>query len=334
VTDISGRIARRQERIHVAIGPTCNNNCLFCMEEDRASREVVNGAMTPDRVRAILESRRGAEEVCFTSGEPTLVSDLPRYANWAKKLGYRRISVMTNGRRLAHLAYAEHLAKSGVNCFYVSIHGHTARLHTAAVREPEAFEQTAQGIRNVAALKHAGPSGRLGLTLHTSTVVTTRNLAHMKEIYAFLRDLGVDQCVFNVMQANGRAHTHFDLLFPTYAEIASAFKQFLDTCGEPQPQAFLVDIPLCTTTAIPDFHRGYVEKYVHYEPKGFQEIELLTPDAPEQAPDLVAVTRADLDHARRQKRPECAACRYDAACEGVWTNYLARRGWAEFGPVA
>ena len=33
--------------------------------------------------------------------------------------------------------------------------------------------------------------------------------------YAFLRGRGVDQVVFNVMQANGRANTFFDKIFPT-----------------------------------------------------------------------------------------------------------------------
>ena len=29
--------------------------------------------------------------------------------------------------------------------------------------------------------------------------------------------------------------------------------------------AFLVDIPLCTTEGIPDFNRGYVERYRHFD---------------------------------------------------------------------
>ena len=41
--------------------------------------------------------------------------------------------------------------------------------------------------------------------LHTSTVVTDRNLPFLLDIYRFLRGHGVDQVVFNVMQANGRA---------------------------------------------------------------------------------------------------------------------------------
>ena len=57
---ITDRIDTRQERVHLSIGPTCNNNCVFCMEEDRDGRYVNNSAMTPERVRWILEGHRGA----------------------------------------------------------------------------------------------------------------------------------------------------------------------------------------------------------------------------------------------------------------------------------
>jgi cyclic pyranopterin phosphate synthase len=108
---------------------------------------------------------------------------------------------------------------------------------------------------------------------------------------------------------------------------------------EPQPPAFLVDIPLCTTTALPDFNRGYVERYAHYEPptsvgRDLIPAERLTSRTVEREDQTaIKVTRSDLDDAQRSKRAECATCRYDASCEGVWNNYLRRYGWDEFRPV-
>jgi cyclic pyranopterin phosphate synthase len=327
---IAERVARQEERVHVSLGAVCNNNCVFCMEEDREAREANNGAMTRDRVRFILEAHRGAEEVCFTSGEPTTRPELPELVAAAKALGYRRISVMTNGRRLSHLPYAALLAKSGMNRFYVSIHGHDAKLHEGLTRTPESFEQTVAGLDSVAKLK------RFGVELHTSTVVTDRNLPHLGDIYRFLRAHGVDQVVFNVMQANGRANTHFEQIFPTYAAIAAAFRAFLDGAGEARPSAFLVDIPLCATEAIPDFHRGFVERYRHYETAEHASLPATRVEERAQlgaGRGLVLVTRKDLDDAERDKRPECRSCKHDASCEGVWRNYLKRYGWAGLDPV-
>src|SRR6185369_795872 len=217
-----------------------------------------------------------------------------------RRLGYDRISTMTNGRRLSHLPYAAALAKAGMNRFYISIHGHTKKLHEGLTRTPDSFEQTVAGLDNVTKLK------RFGVELHTSTVVTDRNLPHLLEIYRFLRAHGVDQVVFNVMQANGRADTYFEQIFPRYTDTAAAFRRFVAECGEAQPMAFLVDIPLCTTEGIPDFNRGYVERYRHFDLESqatLPETRKADRQQDGKGKGLVLVTRQDLDDAERDKRP-------------------------------
>lgn len=332
---ISDRIDQKSERLHVSIGAICNNNCLFCMEEDRDAREITNSATTDEVVRAILAQKRGCEEVCFTSGEPTTNPRLPTWVKWAKEHGVRRISVMTNGRALSYEKYTRALVGAGMNRFYISIHGHNEKLHESLTRTPESFDQTVAGISMINKYK------RYGVDLHTSTVITKRNLPHVGDIYRFLRGLGVDQVVLNVMQANGRANTFFDKIFPTYTEIAAVTKAFLDEQmkREARPMAFLVDIPLCTTTNVPDFNRGYVESYVHFEPPTNAQAlisvdRLVGREKPEiDGMELVGIRRSDLDEAARGKRPECKSCKYDASCEGVWGNYTRRYGWDEFVPV-
>ena len=134
--NILQRMERSDERVHIPIGAVCNNNCIFCMEEDRDGRYETNSATTDDTVRWITQLNPDTEEVCFTSGEPTTREDLPTFLSWAKELGYRRISMMTNGRRLGHLPYAVALAKRGLNRVYVSIHGHEKRqIGRASCRE-------------------------------------------------------------------------------------------------------------------------------------------------------------------------------------------------------
>jgi cyclic pyranopterin phosphate synthase len=327
--NIVERIRGSRERVHIAIGAVCNNNCIFCMEEGRDAREVANSAMTLERVRWVLEQHRGAEEVCFTSGEPTTRDELPGMIQLAQDLGFPRVSLMTNGRRLGHLPYAAALVKRGLGRIYVSIHGHEKALHEGLTRTPGSFEQTVAGIESAARL------ARFGVELHTSTVVTHRNLPHFAAIYRFLRGLGVQQVVFNVMQANGRGHTYFDQLFPRYAEIAGAFSRALAELGEPRPPAYLVDIPLCTTEGVPDENRGYVERYRHFELDAVARMppaELQHRRQSGGGRGLVLVTRADLDQCERTKRAECARCRYESVCEGVWKNYLARYGWDELVP--
>ncbi len=318
-----------EERIHVNVGPVCNNNCLFCMEHDRHDRARVNGALTPQRVREILQRGRGAAEVCFTSGEPTLVPSLTRYVGWARRLGYGRVSVMTNGRRLAYADYCATLVQAGLTHLYLSIHGHEARLHDGLVRTPGAFAQTVAGLDNAA---------RLGVALHTSTVVNRRNLPFLAEIYRYLRDRGVRQVVFNAMQATGRAETHFERLFPSYAEIVGVYGSFLEGLDEERPQVFLVDVPPCATEDLPMHNRGVLEQYVHYEVGA----DTTSPGGDEPSPhrvavgrsrDMVQISRADHDTWQRSKRPACAVCLHDAVCPGVWNRYIDGHGWDGLDPV-
>jgi cyclic pyranopterin phosphate synthase len=333
-SELETRLLEKQERVHILTGAVCNNNCIFCMEEDRDGRYETNSQTTDDVVRTVLEHHAGCEEVCFTSGEPTTNPRLPRWVKMAKDAGVSRISIMTNARLLSAERNLKVLLAAGMRRFYVSIHGHEEALHKRLVRTPGAFEQTVAGIRNIARY------GRLGVELHTSTVVTKRNLPHLAEIYRFLRGLGVHQVVFNVMQANGRADTNFDLIFPRYTEIAAVAAEFVEAQSrvEPEVMAFFVDIPLCTTESLPAFNRGYVESYAHYEPDNEVNTALLGDKLVDRRVDdgktrLLVVKREDLDDAERLKRDACRECRYDHVCEGVWKNYLQRYGWDEMRPV-
>jgi sulfatase maturation enzyme AslB (radical SAM superfamily) len=332
---IAERMASRGARVHILTGAVCNNNCVFCMEEDREQRYVTNSQTTDETVTWILSQHERFEEVCFTSGEPTTNPRLHHWVKMAKDAGARCISMMTNGRALSHEKFTRRLMALGMNRFYISIHGHTKKLHEGLTRTPDCFEQTLGGIDMIAKFK------RYGIELHTSTVITKRNLPHMGDIYRFLRSHGVDQVVFNVMQANGRADTYFDLIFPTYVEIAAVAREFLadQTQREPQVQAVLVDIPLCTTEGIPDHNRGYVENYVHYEHEDTHGLldrldeEHRGARSGGSAGELVQIRRSDLDDNARHKRAECRECKYFDVCEGVWGNYLRRRGWGEFVAV-
>ena len=98
MSGVEERIANREERVHILTGAICNNNCIFCMEEDRDARYVTNSATTDERVRWVLDQNRGCEEVCFTSGEPTTNKRLPAWARMARDAGVHKISVMTNAR--------------------------------------------------------------------------------------------------------------------------------------------------------------------------------------------------------------------------------------------
>ena len=94
--------------------------------------------------------------VDFDGGEPTLNPELVPLIRYARRLGYDRINVTTNGRLCAYPEFATRLVRSGLTTLLFSIHGADARTHAAQVGVAEAFEQSTDGIRNCLA---AAPEG-------------------------------------------------------------------------------------------------------------------------------------------------------------------------------
>lgn len=325
----------RVDRLHVNLGYSCNNNCWFCMEDDRERRFANIRSQTDDDVRAMIKAHRASGEIMFTSGEPTLHPRLPPYVAWARKAGYHTIGLITNGRRLGYERYARLLMERGLNHVVVSMHGHTRRLHELLTRTPGSFEQTRDGIAMLAKLSRERP-----LKLHTSTVLNQKNAPHIHEIYDFLKGLGVEQVVYNTIQASGRGARFFRQLFPRYGELREQFAAFLSAAGGEVDDAFWLDVPYCTTEGLPSLNRGFVERRVHYEAVGEAGDGGGPLSAGEGAPaegdmdDRYRVVGSDdLNDLFKSKRPECRACAYFHACDGVFKEYVERYGWDEFIPV-
>lgn len=307
---------RVEERFHILVGSSCNNNCVFCMEPREGPRSFGAASVTPERVRRELEAHAGSDEVMFASGEPTLNAAFPTFVRWARELGYGRIGLTTNARRLGYEDYARRLLESGLNHIVVSVHGPDARTHDAQTRTPGSFQQTIAALRTLARLR-----GAHRFTLHSSTVVGRRNHTRLGEILALLRPFEFDQHVFNVMQPLGRAEPIVELLMARYADVVDEFARCLEALPAPRPETYLVDLPPCTTERLPREVRGYVEAafFTAYDADGGAELRR---------------TREHKEAPNREKRAECARCRYDASCLGVWRAYVRVHGWQEFGPVA
>ena len=285
------------ERLHVLLGYACNNNCLFCMEEDRVTRAQRILDVPPETVHELMRrhaeeagaeeagaeeagaEEAGAEEagakgsgpsarpsarhkmeVMFTSGEPLLNRHFLRYVREARALGYETIGVITNGRLFAYEKYARRALTAGLNHIVVSVHGADAKHHDAQTRTHASYAQTVLGLRTLARLKR-----EFDFRLHTSTVVNRRNVERLYEVWASLQGLHIDQHVFNVIQPVGRAEVHFDRLVARFTDVVSAFAGMLERIGDEPSRAYLLDVPWCVSEGLPDEARGFVERYQYYE---------------------------------------------------------------------
>ncbi len=339
--------------LHVLVGATCNNNCIFCMESDRGRRRTHILSQSADDIRRMIESYPEKTEILFTSGEPTLAPRLPDYITSAHTAGYRTIALISNGRRLSYPEYTRHLIECGLNKITVSIHGHRPEIHDSLTRTGGSFLQTVRGLENLAREKRRRP-----LDLHSSTVVVGRNLPYLVDIYEFLRDKSVDRMVFNVLMLKGRGLDHIGTLMPTYRQIASKLHELAQRISAADRQRVTVaDIPRCTALGLPFDIVGDQERFSQFEPSQSLGVEGLSMEdlrrmqaegsnkmlqaslldvvsegegCLEEDSEYYLTTRELKDGLMRTKRPLCSTCIHEPGCPGVWEGYTARYGWDEF----
>lgn len=175
----------------------CNNHCLFCAVGDRPRRDADAG-----EVIAALERYRdqGCRLLDIDGGEPTLHPGLFEVIRSGHRMGYDRITLVTNGRRLSYAAYAGELAKTGVGEVLVSLHAPDAAGQAEITGEPDSFEQTLAGLSNI--LAELGPE-----RVAVNTTLVRSNLEASPGLAELLVNRGVRRWNLQVVTPFGRARS-------------------------------------------------------------------------------------------------------------------------------
>lgn len=176
------RAASAPKKVVLNLTYRCNNRCAFCVTGTGAQ---VDG--DHDQQRAIVARYRkmGATVLELDGGEPTLSDKLHRITAFARRIGYEEVIVTTNARMASYRDHAARLVQSGATSIHVSIHGPDAATHAENVGVPDAFEQTCEGARNLAAL--APPHVELGAKI----TLTRSNHDKLLDVARLVLDLGL-----------------------------------------------------------------------------------------------------------------------------------------------
>ncbi len=275
------------EKVIINLTYACDNACTFCAV---GGREKVHGE--PGRYARLLRDyrQRGAYLLDLDGGEPTLYPHLFHVVRLADALGYKKIALTTNGRRLADRAFASRLLLSGITDLMVSLHGPDSAVHESHTRRPGSFAQTVAGVKHAARLKPRGVS------LAVNAVVTRANAPRAADFFRFVRDLGVETLNLQFVTPFGRAKnaSHGDA-----ADLCRALGPAVAEWGKVLRIQFVNALPCRLEGLFPET-----------EPElGKHSREMVFVDSP--ARNLAAY----LD-AQRRKNSECAPCEHAVACGG------------------
>ncbi len=304
---------RAPAHVTLAVNYRCNNRCGFCSVGSPPALPRGNAppAGERERVRAFAERlsdeyRRGARELTLDGGEPTLSHSLFQLIRVSRRIGYQRVSLVTNGRLASYPDYAERLASSGLDAIWVSIHGSHAELHDNLVGDPGAFEQSLEGLKQL--LSHAPEPLRVGVQV----TLTQKNHRDLEALFTLLSGLGVRSIGLLGLEPGGAdyARLKYDL-DELSGSLVSALRAF--TSGhDPDTLSFCVkNLPVC---ALPGFER-------------LVDVDLWKLGSARRYLSLAGVDFPSYQRAQRQQTEQCASCHYRVICGGFVRSRTSAPGW-------
>lgn len=298
-------MVNEKKSLSVCITLDCNNRCKFCFQWDRR-RKYKSPSL--DSIKKILERNKGvADEVGFGGGEPTLLGkDLFKLLETAQELGYKNVSMASNGRMFAYSSFAKKFSKfkKFVNVG-ISIHGGSARTHDLLTGSKGSFEQTLEGIKNLI---------RYGLCPSCRIVITKQNLPELSEAVALLREEGIKRVTLAYPKIEGGALVNFDEVVPSLGEAVQEIKNAIEIGDRIGIYVEVKNIPFCLLEG----HEGRIADIGGY-------LMLRTPylNFDGRPEELLEFTKFDF----------CNSCVWDKRCHGAWKKYVEKYGADEFKQV-
>lgn len=147
--------------LHISTTRLCNLNCVYCSEWVR-KRGVLhhdiaawkNGIISNEVIYNDIKLwSKKYSSIVFSSGEPTLNSELPAFITYAKKMWFSRIELVTNGIRISDKKYLSWLIENGLTHLVISVNSFHPEISKKISRNSYDGKKTFIGIKNAHQLR-------------------------------------------------------------------------------------------------------------------------------------------------------------------------------------
>lgn len=221
----------------IPISRVCNNNCIFCGAADN-----YDSLDSLDDIILELKDgiKKGFTTLSIEGREPTIFKEFVAVLKIAKKLGYKKINLITNGRRFANSEFTKKVVNYLHEVFF-SIHGPNPLLHDSLTRTPGSFDQSVKGIAQLQ------KNGFKNIAL--SAVVVKQNYRCLKDMVKFFSRKKIKKFEFSFVGPGGNALRNFHEVVPTITETAPHLKRALNFC---EKNALFVKVRYYPPCIIPD----------------------------------------------------------------------------------
>lgn len=307
---------QKTQRVHILTSWWCINDCVFCMDDKTLRRFITLTAVEEQLRQGLLYSN----EVCFTSGEPTIHPQIIEFIQLSKDMWYKCIQIMSNGRKYKDMKFVTDLIGAGITDFMISVHGSTALIHDAIVRRQWAFVDLLAGMINISKMKNKYPY----IQLSTSTTVFRYNYLYMDKIVFFLEKFPIDTIVLNAIIPQQEALKNQQDVLIQYTEMLPILRRIIPI-HRVYKNISINGFPYCLGEDMKNM-LWYREPVMYSQG---DEIHLQHVDSDNVSHNL------DIDTVHitgKEKRDLCKKCKHYNICEWVWSSYVWIYWWDEFLP--
>ncbi|MDD5067508.1 MAG: radical SAM protein [bacterium] len=308
-----------EKKFQINLGNVCNNICKFCMNaEPLETRKFIPFSQIKKEIKEYR--KKGYNVIGFLGGELTVYPKIIDLVRLATRLGYKRIDLVSNGRKYSDLTFLKELNEAGYIRFYLSIHSHEERTEDFLTSVKGSFREKIRGLNHLVSLKK---KGLIREKIFINLVINKLNYKSLPRIILFyLRNFGVRDFRFNFIRPEGRAFAHFKILVPAYREVLPYVKRSVLLSEKLRLNLSVEGIPYCILRNMRNF-----QEYIGELKDGAGTIK-------EGIDRRKEFNIADLRKAELRVKPEtCRECIYDLYCEGPWKDYTQINGFREFKPI-
>jgi MoaA/NifB/PqqE/SkfB family radical SAM enzyme len=301
------------KKCEITLTYKCNGNCKHCYftKETRNTHYEMDLKKAYERIYTSYKD--GCTTLALIGGEPTVYPNLLKVVNFAKKLGYKYILLLTNGIKLADENYTKALIENGVNLFKLSLHSIIPQKHDDIMGVRGSFNLFVKACENIN--KYNG-------ALALDTVVMKKNYTEIPELVDFvIKKIGAITFNFVSCHYNGELEKNIDEFKVSYTEQSPYVKEGANRFKENNvipPIHLFSNYPPCILP-------GYEHLIADWEINNMDDLYL--PD------NNIKGNIGKALQSTKIKLKQCKECIYNEKCIGVERKYVEIFGDKEFIPL-
>ena len=226
--------AAHEKRNWIRLTAQCNNRCTFCLDSD--AHNGTNISPMTIKAQIIDGKKQGATRLILSGGEPTIHPNYVEFIALGRRMNYRRVQTVTNGRMFSYKPFLDKCLDAGLQEITFSVHGPNAKIHDALVGVRGAFDQEVQGIIN--SLEDGRP------IVNIDIVINRMNVKYLTQMMDMFIEIGVKE--FDLLQIIpfGRAfHEGLASLFYDFEEHADYIQAALAYSKRPDLHVWVNRMP-------------------------------------------------------------------------------------------